>query len=53
MPAFEGLLTEDDRWALVTLIDLTVAEREAALQGVNDIPEEERTLELLRLRGQL
>ena len=53
MPAFEGLLSEDDRWSLVTLIDLTVAEREAALQGVNDIPEEERTLELLRLRGQL
>ncbi len=53
MPAFEPLLTEDDRWALVTLIDATVAQRQAALQSVNGVPEEERTLQLLELRGQL
>ena len=43
----------EDRWALVALIDATVAERQAVLQSVNDIPEEQRTLDLLRLRGQL
>ncbi len=53
MPAFEGLLSETDRWALVALIDATVAERESALEAINSIPEEERTLELLGLRGQL
>ena len=53
MPAFEPLLTEEDRWALVTLIDATVAQRQAALQSVNSVPEEERTLRLLELRGQL
>ena len=53
MPAFEGLLSEADRWALVSLLDAEIAERQAALQAVNDIPEERRALELLRLRGQL
>lgn len=53
MPAFEALLSEADRWALVSLLDAAVAERQAALQEVNDIPEEQRALELLRLRGQL
>ena len=53
MPAFEGLLSETDRWALVALIDATVAERQAALDAINSLPEEERTLELLGLRGQL
>ncbi len=53
MPAFEGLLTETDRWALVALIDATVAERQTALDAINSLPEEERTLELLALRGQL
>lgn len=53
MPAFEGLLSETDRWALVTLIDATVAERQAALDAINALPEEERTLELLGLREQL
>lgn len=53
MPAFEPLLSVEDRWALVTLIDATVAERQAVLQSINDIPEEQRTLDLLRLRGQL
>ena len=53
MPAFEPLLTEEDRWALVTLIDATVAQRQAALQSINDIPEEQRALDLLQLRGQL
>lgn len=52
MPAFEPLLNVDDRWALVTLIDATVAQRQAALQSINDIPEEQRTLDLLQLRGQ-
>ena len=53
MPAFEPLLSEEDRWALVTLIDATSAVRRAALQSVNDVPEEQRTLDLLRLRGAL
>ncbi len=53
MPAFERLLTETDRWALVALIDATVAERQTILNVVNSIPEEDRTLELLGLRGQL
>ena len=53
MPAFEPLLSVEDRWALVTLIDATVAQRQAVLQSINDIPEEQRTLDLLRLRGQL
>ncbi len=53
MPAFEALLSETDRWALVSLLDAEIAERQAALQAVNDIPEERRALELLRLRGQL
>ena len=53
MPAFEALLSEADRWALVSLLDAAVAERQAALQEVNDVPEEQRALELLRLRGQL
>ena len=53
MPEFEPLLTVEDRWALVTLIDATVAERQAVLESINDIPEEQRTLDLLRLRGQL
>ena len=38
MPAFEPLLSEEDRWALVTLIDATVAQRQAVLQSINDIP---------------
>ena len=53
MPAFEPLLSVEDRWALVTLIDATVAERQAVLQSINDIPEEQRTIDLLQLRGQL
>ena len=53
MPAFEGLLSEADRWALVALLDAAVAERQAELQAVNGVPEEQRALELLRLRGQL
>ena len=53
MPAFEPLLTEEDRWALVTLIDAAVDQRQAALQSINNVPEEERTLRLLDLRGLL
>ena len=53
MPAFEGLLTEEDRWALVTLIDASVADRQAQLDAIRSLPEEERTLELLSLRGEL
>jgi hypothetical protein len=52
MPAFQGLLTEEDRWALVALIDLTAAERRAELNAINGLPETERTLRLLALRGQ-
>ena len=59
MPAFEGLLSERDRWALVTLIEATVSERNAALEralaiedqngdGDNEI---ERSLKLIELRG--
>ena len=53
MPAFEPLLSVEDRWALVTLIDATVAQRQAVLESINDIPEEQRTIDLLQLRGQL
>lgn len=53
MPAFEPLLSVEDRWALVTLIDATVDERRAVLESINGTPEEQRTLDLLRLRGQL
>ena len=53
MPAFEPLLSEEDRWALVTLIDATVEQRQAVLESINGIPEEQRTLDLLQLRGQL
>lgn len=59
MPAFEGLLSERDRWALVTLIEATVSERNAALgralaiedrngDGDNEV---ERSLKLIELRG--
>lgn len=53
MPAFEPLLSVEDRWALVTLIDATVTQRQGALESINDVPEEQRTLDLLQLRGQL
>ena len=52
MPAFQGLLTEEDRWTLVAFIDATTAERTAALEAVNDVPEAQRTLDLLALREQ-
>ena len=52
MPAFEGLLSEEERWGLVELIKLTVSERRAELDAVNDMTDEtERTQALLQLRG--
>ena len=53
MPAFEPLLSEDDRWALVTLLDAAEAQRRGVLESVNGVSEVQRTLDLLRLRGQL
>lgn len=53
MPAFQGLLSEEDRWALVSLIEATATERSRALVAINDKPESERTLQLLELRGSL
>ena len=50
MPRFEGLLSEEDRWALVALIEATAAERSAALEAINGLDEPERTLRLLELR---
>jgi mono/diheme cytochrome c family protein len=65
MPAFQGLLTEDDRWALARLAILSPTERQTALAAANataDVPgiggvardgdnESERTLRLLKLRS--
>ena len=51
MPAFEGLLSEEDRWALVELINQTAEGRRAELDAVNGIDEITRTGELLQLRG--
>ena len=50
MPAFEGLLSEQDRWALVALIEAAVGERTSALEAVNGLDEAARTLRLLELR---
>ena len=50
MPAFEGLLSEEDRWALIALIEAATAERSAALDAINGLDEPERTLRLLELR---
>ncbi len=50
MPPFQGLLSEEDRWALVALIDATVAERSAALEAINDLPECRRIAKLVELR---
>ena len=50
MPRFEGLLNEEDRWALVALIEAAAAERRAALEAINGVDEPERTLRLLELR---
>ena len=51
MPAFQGLLSETDRWALISLIEATASERNAELSAITAIPEQTRTLELLRLRS--
>ena len=51
MPAFEALLSVDDRWALIALIDATVEQRRSLLTSIDGLPEEERTLRLLQLRG--
>ena len=50
MPRFEALLSEEDRWALVALIEAAAAERAAALDAINSLDEPERTLRLLELR---
>ena len=57
MPPFQGLLTEEDRWALVALIDAD--NRDALLNAVNSDYAEDavgndeptRTIRLLQLRG--
>ena len=51
MPPFQGLLTEEDRWALVAIVEASVTDRNRELEAVNDVDELERTLRLLRLRG--
>jgi mono/diheme cytochrome c family protein len=51
MPAFEGLLSEEDRWALVELINQTAQVRRAELDAVNGVDEITRTGELLQFRG--
>jgi len=43
-------LSEEDRWALVALIEAAAAERAAALDAINSLDEPERTLRLLELR---
>ena len=50
MPAFEGLLSEEDRWALVALIEAETGERTRALQAINALPECERIARLVELR---
>ena len=50
MPPFQSLLSEEDRWALVALIEATTVDRNAALNTVNALDEPERTLRLLELR---
>jgi mono/diheme cytochrome c family protein len=60
MPAFQGLLNEADRWALVSLIEASASERAAALGAVNatvagesDVENEiKRALRLNELRGE-
>lgn len=51
MPAFQGLLSDEDRWALVALVEATASTRAAALDAVNALDEPQRTLRLLELRG--
>ena len=56
---FQSLLGEEDRWALVALIDSATQTRRDALNAVNNFPdadgdgdtEPERTLRLLQLKG--
>ena len=50
MPPFQGLLSEEDRWALVALIEATTVDRNVALDAVSALDEPERTLRLLELR---
>ncbi len=47
---FEGLLSEEDRWALVALIEATAAERAAALEAINGLRECRRIARLVELR---
>ena len=50
MPPFQGLLSEEDRWALVALVKASAEDRTASLEAINGLPEPERTLRLLELR---
>ncbi len=50
MPPFEALLSEEDRWALVALIELAAGERSAALDAINDLHECKRIARLVELR---
>ena len=52
MPAFEGLLSPEDIWAVIALIDTSISERSSTLSDINNTPEIERSLELLNLRNQ-
>ena len=47
---FEGLLSEEDRWALVALVAAPEDQRRGALESINDLPECERTARLVELR---
>ena len=50
MPPFQNLLNEEDRWALVALIEAETGERTRELQAIDGVDELERTLRLLELR---
>jgi mono/diheme cytochrome c family protein len=44
MPAFQGLLNEADRWALVSLVEATATQRTAALNAVNTVADGETAI---------
>lgn len=50
MKGFEGLLSPEDIWAVIALIDASVSEREKTLEVINNTSEIERSLELLNFR---
>lgn len=50
MPPFGSLLTAEQRWSIITMIEASAAERQAALQEAASLTPEDRTLRLLELR---